>query len=179
MFYNTNTLVNTVQPAPAAALACPAILTSGGSGAITPNDYLCSVVNINGTLTVGTGGNGSGIVRIWVTQGGTFGGSGIVNQYQPTKDFQVFMPANADGSAESGSICDSEIWGRLDMPALSIGCSGSHQPEIYGAVIAHDYAGSGNHFGFHWDGDSATDEGNGLYVVKNWRECAPGSSGVC
>jgi hypothetical protein len=134
-------------------------------------------VNISGTLTVGTGGNGT--VRIWIAAAGTFGGSGIVNQYKPTKNFQVFMPAKTDGTAEPGSICSSEIWALLDMPSLSIACNGSHQPEIYGAVLAHDYAGTGNHFGFHWDGDSAAGVGDGKFVIQNWRECPPAATTTC
>jgi hypothetical protein len=179
VFFNTNTLVNYVPPVPIGALACPTVLTSGSGGVMTPGDYSCSVVNLGGTLTVGTGGNGTGTVRIWVAAAGTFGGSGTVNQYKPTKNFQVFMPALADGSSEPGSICDSVIWGLLDTPSLSIGCTGSHQPEIYGAVVSHDYAGAGNHFGFHWDEDSIGGVGNGLFAIRNWRECPPATTTIC
>jgi hypothetical protein len=47
---------------------------------------------------------------------------------------------------------------------------------MYGAVVADIHGGTGNHFVFHWDIDSGDAVSNGRYVVRNWRECPPGST---
>lgn len=169
--YSTNALTVPVPPVPTGAQSCP----SGGSigtATIQPGDYLCNSLNITGTMTVGTAGNGTGIVRFWINSGaGGLSVSGVVNKNKPTKNVQFYMAPLANGSAQSGSICGSEIWALMYTPGLSIACNGSHQPEVYGAVIAHDYQGTGNHFGFHYDSDAPGAASNGRYVVSNWREC--------
>jgi hypothetical protein len=163
---------------PSAVSSCP----SGGlinGGTIQPGDYLCTSLQLQGTITVGTGGNGTGRVRIWV-QGGSFSAASgaVVNRQQPTTKLQIFQAAQPDGTAYSGSICDAEIWALLYTPGLSINCNGSHQSVMYGAVLAQIHSGTGNHFDFHWDIRASDVSRDNKYVVSNWREC-PASSTDC
>jgi hypothetical protein len=173
--FETNAFTPSLPSPPADVQPCP----SGGNigtSIIQPGDYRCPSLNITGTLTVGVGGNGTGTVRFWIPTGGSgLSIRGVVNPGHRPAAVQFFEPPNANGSAQSGSICDSTVWALLVTPGLSIACTGSHQPEIYGAVLAHDYGGTGDHFGFHWDAD-ASEVSDGKYVVQNWRECPPGSA---
>lgn len=175
--FSTNAYVPVVPPVPANAQPCPGGGTIG-TAIVQPGDYFCPSLNLTGTIAVGAGGNGTGTVRFWIQSGG--GGlsvSGTLNTGNRTSAVQIFMPATASGDAQSGSICDSEIWALLYAPGLSIQCTGSHQPTIYGAIVAHDYGGTGNQFGFHYDAD-ALGVTDGRYVLANWRECPAGPS-VC
>jgi hypothetical protein len=169
-----NQMVITPPSAPSVVSPCP----SGGNvngGTIQPGDYLCSSLTLNGTVTVGTGGNGTGTVRIWVN--GPFDASGTVNRYQPPKKFQIFQPVAADGQPYSNhDICDSDLWALLFTPGLRINCNGSHQASVHGAVIADLYSGTGNHFDFFYDITTSSVMRDGKYSVTNWRECPPGAA---
>jgi hypothetical protein len=130
---------------------------------------------LNGTVTVGSGGNGTGTVRIWVN--GPFDASGTVNRNQRPQKFQIFQPVQSSGDPYANhDICDSDLWALLFTPGLRIACTGSHQPSIHGAVVADLYSGSGNHFNFWYDSTSSTVMRDGKYSVTNWRECPPGST---
>ncbi|CAA9234254.1 MAG: hypothetical protein AVDCRST_MAG50-1233 [uncultured Acidimicrobiales bacterium] len=164
-------------PSSDGAAGCP----SGGNitGVIQPGRYLCNQpVNMTGTVTVGSGGDGSGIVRLWINESFSVGAGAQVNPSKPPWKMQVYQPAKADGSPDgtqwSGTVCDSKIWALLYTPGLRIDCNGSHQPEFWGAVVAHLHGGTGNHFQFHMDLDSVAREHNGKYVLKDWRECPVG-----
>ena len=159
-----------VPALPAGAAACP----QGGridGGVIEPGDYVCQSLDLDGTITIGTGGNGSGKVRIWLQGPFRAAGGTVANQGQRTTKLQLFQDLTPAGGSWNGSICGAELWALLYTPGLTIDCEGSHQPTLYGAVLANIHLGNGNHFDFHWD-ISATevlsDEG---YTVSNWREC--------
>lgn len=166
-----NRLEPQVPDVPASPSSCP----SGGlvnGGTIVPGDYLCATLQLEGTVTIATtGGNGSGRVRIWVDGSFSVARNAVVNRGRPTPNLQIFQEANADGSAHSGSICGGEIWALLYTPGLSIDCNGSHQPAMFGAVIAQIHSGTGNHFDFHWDIRASEVSRDAKFVVKNWREC--------
>jgi hypothetical protein len=160
---------------PTHPLTCP----SGGlvnGGTLTPGDYVCNSLQIQGTVTIGTGGNGTGRVRIWVDGPFSVADGAVVNRQKPTPNLQIFQKAKSDGTAYSGAICGAEIWALLYTPGLSIDCTGSHQPTMYGAVIAQLHAGTGNHFDFHWDIQAANVNRDDTYTVQNWRECPVGAS---
>lgn len=168
-----NRLLIRVPPIPASAVSCP---TAGLIGApavttiIQPGDYTCTNLNLQGNIVVGSGGNGTGLVRFWLTGSFSAGAGSTVNRQQQTKKFQIFQQQAPGG----GSICEAEIWGLMYTPGLEIDCNGSHQPRMYGAVVANLHGGTGNHFDFHWDADSQYSVNDGLFVIKNWRECPPG-----
>jgi len=155
---------------PAGALTCPTGGNFGSDGATTTvaaGDYACDDVTLRGTVVI------QGTVRLWPKKSFIVADHAVVNRAQPTKKFQVFFPVQPGGS--SSSICGGEVWGLLFTPGLDIDCNGSHQPAIYGAVVADLHSGTGNHFDFHWDLASLNAVNDGKYVVKNWRECPPGS----
>lgn len=164
-----NRLAIRVPPVPAPNSGCPwpagTIGLPGVTTTITPGDYVCTNVNLQGTVVVG----GTGRVRLWVTGAFSAAAGSVVNRAQQTKRFQVYQNQAPGG----GSICDAEIWGLLYTPGLEINCNGSHQPKMYGAVVANLHGGTGNHFDFHWDIDSMYSVNDGLFVIKNWRECPP------
>lgn len=170
-----NRLAIRVPPVPGTAASCPSGGTIGAVGLTTtlqPGDYACNNVNLLGTIVVGSGGNGSGVVRIWVNGSFSAASGSIVNRAQQTRKFQVYQQQAPGG----GSICNAEIWGLLYTPGLEIDCNGSHQPKMYGAVTANLHSGTGNHFDFHWDIDSMYSVHDGLFVIRNWRECPPSAS---
>lgn len=160
---------------PADIEPCP----SGGNvtgGTLTPGDYLCSSLQLDGTITVGAGGNGTGRVRIWVEGPFSASTSAVVNREQPTPKLQIFQQENPAGGYYNGSICGAEIWALLYTPGLMIHCNGSHQPTLYGAVIAQVHSGTGNHFDFHWDVDASDVTIEERFVVRDWRECPVGAT---
>ena len=162
---------------PPGILPCP----SGGvvvNQAITPGDYLCSSLNLEGAITVGTGGNGSGRVRIWIDGAFSAAKNTVVNKGKPTPNLQIFQEATEDGGAYNGSICGAEIWALLYAPGLVIDCNGVHQPVIFGAVVAQLHGGTGAHFDFHWDVASVEETFDERFVIENWREC-PVTGGDC
>lgn len=173
----------TVPPAPpsAAANGCPwpggVVGADGVTTTIAPGDYACTSLHLRGTINVA----GTGNVRIWVTDDLTLGASGgpsgraVINRGQRPVRFQLYYPEDAPGSSSS-SICNAEVWGMLDTPGLEVECTGSHQPTIWGAVVANMHDAGGNHFDFHWDLDTRTALHDGKYVVRNWRECPPGAT---
>lgn len=170
-----NQLVPDVPDVPSSVLPCP----SGGlvnGGTIEPGDYLCASLQLQGTIVIGTAGNGTGRVRIWVDGPFSASSSAVVNRQQRTNKLQVFQEAQEDGQPYAGSICGAEVWALLYTPGLSIDCNGSHQPKMYGAVVAQLHAGTGNHFDFHWDVSSFDVSRDDRYVVRDWRECPVGSS---
>lgn len=169
-----NRLTFEVPDQPAVVLPCPGGGVVNG-GTLEPGDYVCDSLSLEGTITIGNGGNGSGKVRIWVE--GELSSSAVVNRFGIPSRFQVFQPTAADGGPNGdGGICDSEIWGLLYTPGLEIDCSGSHQVEIYGAVVAYVHEGSGNHFEFHYDVDAAHVTREDKFTVTNWRECPVGTT---
>lgn len=173
----------TITPPPASAVAggCPwpggTVGAVGVTTTVAPGDYSCTSLHLRGTIVV----SGTGNVRIWVSDDLTMGTSGgpssraVINRGQRPLRFQLFYPEDAPGSASS-SICNAEVWGLLDTPGLEVECTGSHQPTIYGAVVANMHDAGGNHFDFHWDLDTRTALDDGKYVVRNWRECPPGAT---
>jgi hypothetical protein len=162
-----------IPAVPSGALPCP----GGGrlNGAvIQPGDYLCNSLDLDGVIDVGTAGNGSGTVRIWVQGPFSAARNTVLNAYQRTVKVQIFQAAMPSGGSWNGSVCGAELWAVLYTPGLTIDCEGSHQPTIYGAVVANIHMGNGNHFDFHWDVSAmelTSDEG---YTVSNWRECPVG-----
>ena len=170
----TDAYLVAMPPEPPVA-TCP----NGGNitGVIQPGNYVCNQpVNITGTVTVGSGGNGTGIVRLWVNESFSAAAGSVVNAAKEPWRFRVFQPTKPDGSQWSGSVCDANLWALLYTPGLRIDCPGSHQPEIFGAVVAYYHGGTGNQFDFHFDLDSAAKENDGIYVVENWRECPVGQT---
>lgn len=160
---------------PAGILPCP----FGGivvNQTLTPGDYLCSSLNFEGVVDVGTGGNGSGRVRIWVDGAFSAAADTEVNKGKPTPNLQIFQKETPGGGAYNGSICGAEIWALLYAPGLVIDCNGEHQPVIFGAVVAQLHGGTGNHFDFHWDIASIDETFDERYVVLNWRECPVGTT---
>lgn len=141
--------------------------TDGATTTIAAGDYTCDDITMRGTIIV------TGTVRLWPVKSFVVADQAVVNKAQPTKKFQVFFPVQPGGS--SSSICGGEIWGLLFTPGLDIDCNGSHQAKMYGAVVANLHSGTGNHFDFHWDLATLYSVNDGKYVVKNWRECPPGS----
>lgn len=160
---------------PVTATSCP----NGGilTGTLTPGDYTCPVATFQGTVTIGTGGNGTGRVRIWPTSRLRFVSGSVVNRLQVPSKLQVFYPAPPDQAVNDSTICGAEVWALLYTPGLNIACNGSHQPSMYGAVVARLHGGTGNHFDFHWDVDSVNAVHNSKYRIINWRECPVGD--VC
>ncbi|MEY2475912.1 MAG: hypothetical protein QOG87_1227 [Actinomycetota bacterium] len=136
---------------------------------IAPGDYSCGDLTFNGTNTV----SGTGNARFWVNGDLIFAGGSVLNANNVTSRAQIFQK---EQPAPGGSICDAKVWALLYTPSLVIDCSGSHQPEIWGAVVANMHTGTGNHFLFHWDVDSANAVGSGNSVVRDWRECPPGTT---
>jgi hypothetical protein len=165
----TDKLNRTPPSAPASALPCP----SGGlvnGGSIPPGDYVCSSLDLRGTVAVG------GRVRVWVN--GPLSSSGaVVNQYGRPQNFQLFQPTQEDGSPypSSSSLKDkSEIWGLLFTPGLVIDETGNNLPEVHGAMIVDSYAGTGNQMDFYYDVQTSTVRRDGTFAVTNWRECPVG-----
>jgi hypothetical protein len=153
---------------PAGVLACP----SGGAitnAVIAPGDYSCGDLTFSGTNSV----SGTGNARFWVDGDIVFAGGSVLNAFQVPARVQIFQEQQA---SPGGSICDAKVWALLYTPSLNINCTGSHQPEMWGAVVANLHSGTGNHFDFHWDVDSTNAVGNGRYVIRNWRECPPGTT---
>lgn len=152
---------------------CPSGGNIGSSGVVTviePGNYLCERLNLQGTITVGSAGNGTGQVKFFVRQDFSVADDTVINRQRPTPKFQVYQPQTPGG----GSICGAEIWGLLYTPGLPVACNGEDQPKMYGAVIAQLHGGTGNHFDFHWDLQARFAVHNGKYVIKNWRECPAG-----
>jgi hypothetical protein len=139
-------------------------------------DYRCSRLIIQGSLSVS--GDANRDVRIHVDNemsivpGRT--SATVVNPQTRPSRFQLYLPER-EGSTNVSQICGSQIWALLYTPGLNIDCHGSAQTEIYGAVVARSYSGTGNHFSFHWDAAAATAVNDGKYRVYNWRECALGT----
>jgi hypothetical protein len=152
---------------PAGIQACP----SGGNvtGTIAPGDYSCNNLTFTGTVTI----SGTGNARFWVDGNIVFAANSVVNQYQVPARLQIFQTLQ---STPGGSVCDAKIWALLYTPSLRVDCTGSHQPAFWGAVVADFHGGTGNHFDFHWDVDSTDAVGDGKFVVRNWRECPPGTT---
>jgi len=171
----SNQMEVTLPTKPSDIQPCP----SGGvvdGGTLIPGDYLCTNLQLSGTITVGTGGNGTGRVRIWVEGPFSAASDAVVNRNQVTSKLQIFQQENPGEGQYNGSICDAELWALLYTPGLVIDCPGSHQPTIYGAVIAQLHAGTGNHFKFHWDVDSLDVTLDDKFVVRDWRECPVGTA---
>lgn len=166
-----------VPKAPATALPCPSGGHVDGSTTpfvIQPGDYVCSSLDLDGAITVGTAGNGTGRVRIWVEGPFSAASNTVLNQHQRTVNFQVFQKAMPSGGSWNGSVCGAELWAVLYTPGLTIDCEGSQQPTIYGAVVANIHMGNGNHFDFHWDVSAMELTSDAGYTVSNWRECPVG-----
>jgi hypothetical protein len=143
--------------------ACP----NGGNingGSIAPGDYACDDLTFTGTVSVSDTGN----ARFWVDGNIVFAAGSVVNQYQPPSRVQIFQTLQP---TSGGNVCDANVWALLYTPSLRIDCTGDHQPEMWGAVVADVHGGTGNHFQFHWDVDATDAVGDGKFVVKNWREC--------
>jgi hypothetical protein len=142
---------------------------------IAAGDYRCANLTIQGTLNV----TGTGNVRFYVdNELSVVPGKGNqatrVNAGQRPVRFQLYLPEQPAGTTNNSQICGSQIYGLLYVPGMDIRCHGSGQTEIFGAVVARSYSGTGNHFAFHWDATSATVLHNGEYRVFNWRECPVG-----
>lgn len=169
---------------PGNARPCP----NGGvfTGTIVPGDYQCDDVTLIGTIVVDAtfgAGNGTGRVRVWPTRTFNVPPGTVVNEAQIPAKFQVYFDLPGHALADNSSICgqgvgDTQIWALLYTPSLGVNCNGSGQPAIYGAVLANLHSGTGNHFDFHWDLDSQLSVTDGLFVVKDWREC-PVSQTTC
>lgn len=169
----TDQLEYPLPPVPPGAQGCEGGGTYGADGVTTtiaPGDYTCPDLTFRGDIVISP----PGTVRFWPTQSFVVADGAVVNANTPTKRLQVYFPVQGGGS--SSSICGGEIWGLLFTPGLDIDCPGSAQPRIYGAVVANLHSGTGNHFDFHWDIDATNSVNNGKFVVRNWRECPPGSS---
>lgn len=159
---------------PGGTPSCPLggiIGASGQTTTIPSGDYTCPNLTLRGTIVVG----GTGNVRFWPTR--EFSApDAVVNRAQPTSRFQVYFPDQ--NPAAEGGICGAEIWALLYTPGLSIDCNGSHQPTIYGAVVAKIHRGTGNQFNFHWDIAAVDAVHTGKYVIRDWREC-PATQNDC
>jgi len=165
---------------PSTASGCPNGGNFGsfyGFPVLQPGNYTCPAINFQGTVSIGSAGNGTGIVRIWPTSRMRFGAGSVVNRLAVPAKLQIYYPEPSDPAANDSTICDAQVWALLYTPGLDIACDGSHQPAIYGAVVARLHAGTGNHFDFHWDIDSVNAVNNGKFRVINWRECSVGT--VC
>ena len=168
----TNQLQIQMPTPPANAQGCPnggVIGTRGTTTTIAPGDYICDNLNLNGTINISSG---TGTVRIWANKTFSATGGSVINRAQVPARFQIYYPPQPEET--SSSICDAEIWALMYTPGLWIDCNGSHQPSIYGAVVANLHAGTGNHFDFHWDIRSLTVVSDAKYVIRDWRECPPG-----
>lgn len=154
----------TTQPCPTAAL--------GGTGQVPPGDYLCTDVNLDGVVSVGPG---AGDARIWVTGELSASSTAVVNRQERPQRIQFYMEEKPAGYTYSGSICGAELWAVMMTPDLPVKCNGSHQPTIYGVVVANLHDGTGNHLDFHWDVSTRNAFNNGEYHVYNWRECPVGA----
>ena len=141
---------------------------------LAPGDYTCEAAVFQGTVNIGTGGNGR--VRIWPTSRLRFASASVVNRLGYPKNLQIFYPEPSDPAANDSTICNAEVWALLYTPGLNIACNGAHQPHMYGAVVARLHGGTGNQFQFHWDMDSQLIVHNGKYRVVNWRECPVGQT---
>ncbi|MGH2722053.1 MAG: pilus assembly PilX family protein [Actinomycetota bacterium] len=171
----TNQLGTPYPDEPSASDGCPSGGTIGATGTTTtvqPGDYVCQDLELRGTVVIGSAGNGTGSARFWVRGAFTVQAGGVVNQAQRPNRFQVFQRATPGG----GTVCDARIWGLLLLPGLEIDCSGSHQPEFWGAVVAEIHRGTGNQFQFHYDVNARHDATYGRYHVEDWRECPVGAS---
>lgn len=168
---------DTTPPTPekmnANLLGCPFPSNTVTDTTIPAGDYECDELHLRGTVTMG------GTVRIWVKRNFTADGSGsgraVVNAGERPQKFQLYFPAttnsNGDVISNPSTICRGEIWGLLYSPGLNIDCNGSHQPTLYGAVIARIHDAGGAHFNFHWDLDSQYALNDGTFAVEDWREC--------
>jgi hypothetical protein len=145
---------------------------ASGRATLPPGNYVCNALNISGAFDVGTGGNGTGVIRFWIRGGFSVAPGSVVNNQKVPSRMVFYQNASPGG----GSVCGAEIWGLLFTPGLPVDCNGSHQMKIYGAVVARIHSATGNHFDFHWDVDSFYAESDRKYVVKDWRECPPGAS---
>lgn len=158
---------------PDGALPCPngGLFTGTASVpyVLAPGDYTCPAVTFTGTVNIGTTGNGR--VRIWPTSRLRFSSGTIVNRLAVPAKLQIYYPEPADQASNDSTICNAEVWALLYTPGLNIACTGSHQPHIYGAVVARLHGGTGNQFQFHWDMSSQLIVHNGKYRVLDWREC--------
>ena len=161
------------------AQACPngGVITPTQSP-LLPGDYTCPILSFQGTVNVATtGGDGSGRVRIWPTSRLRFSSGSVVNRLQVPANLQIYFAEPSDPGSNDSTICRAEVWALLYTPGLNIACNGSHQPKIFGAVVARLHGGTGNQFNFHWDLSSQLTVHNGEYKILNWRECPVGS--VC
>ncbi len=166
----TNRRTFQVPAVPSTAVPCPNGGNFGHNNQTTTleaKDYVCDRVSLKGTINV----LGTENLRIWANKGFSTSPGSVINQAQVPARFQVFLPEQESSGANSGSICNSEIWALLYTPGLSIDCNGSLQPEIFGAVVAKEYVGTGSHFAFHWDIDSVNATSSNKFVIQNWREC--------
>lgn len=164
-----------VPPVPAGARACPNGGMLGSAGVVTllaPGDYNCLNLNLAGEIVVSP----AGTVRIWIDRKLSAARGTVVNKEQRPVGFQLYQAESVDGLPYDGEICGSQIWGLLYTPSLEIRCSGTHQPTIYGAVVANLHVGAGNHFKFHWDVSTRDALNNGKYNVRSWRECPVGTT---
>lgn len=163
-----NQAVPEVPSVPDDVEPCP----SGGNvrgGSIAAGDYVCDSLQLGGTVTIPGGYDDR--VRIWVNGAFTLETGAVVNRAQPTPKLQIFQTGDPDAGGGNGDICNGELWALLYAPHLVIDCRGSHQPSLYGAVIAQFHDGRGHHFDFHYDvraSDVARDE---RYTITDWREC--------
>lgn len=174
---HTNQQTVTYYPSTGAS-GCPNATGTFTNESIAPGRYLCPQLNLNGNIAVsGT----SGDVVFLVEGAVTINADAKVNVGQASTRFQVYQKPT--GPIPAGAFCggssdNPSFWGILSAPRLEVGCTGSSQPEIYGAVIARFYDGPGAHFKFHWDSRSQYVVNDGKFVVRDWREC-PATSTDC
>lgn len=168
----TDRLEYPLPPVPAGTKPCDSGGNIGRDGVTTyvaPGDYTCDNLTLRGEIVVSP----AGTVRFWPRKTFVVARGAVVNKERQTKTFQVFYPEQT--GTTSSTICGGQIWGLLYTPGLKIDCSGAHQPEIYGAVVADLHSGTGNQFKFHWDIDAIHAVNDGKFVVKDWRECPVGA----
>jgi hypothetical protein len=190
-------------PTPPAAQSCPA----GGiirNLTIAPGDYVCNDLIFGGNVHIGTGGNGTGIVRFWATETLNFDGNAKVNTppswCQPPKPpstatrcfstsgapgglptkMQIFydIPANL-ADQNNSKMCGTSVhvFALLYTPGLVLKCPGASQPAIYGAIVANVYLNTGGpQFDFFWDRQSTNILHTSKYRVVDWRECPVGAT---
>ena len=173
----TNRKVLKVPATPGNTPPCPnggIIGTSGTTTTVQAGDYVCDRITLRGTIVVG----GTGTVRIWAKKSISVSSRSVVNRAQVPARFQLFLPQQDGNSGNSSSICNSELWALLYTPGLTIDCNGQAQPEIFGAVVAEEYQGTGSNFAFHWDMEATDATSTGRYVIKDWREC-PATANDC
>jgi len=184
-------------PVPSGAAACPSggnIGVDGGTTTIAPGNYTCSDLTFKGRVII----SGTGIARFWPTRTLFFAPGSVTNDDPGNvadyggnpRRLHVFFNASSDCNGLTGAalttcvgntagICDAQVWGLLYTPGLSIACNGSHQPEMWGAVVANLHGGTGNHFDFHWDADSAYTVHTGKFRIFDWRECPASATTSC